>query len=496
MLKQFLQIRGSVYHTYPEFQTFGFGELVTPPEVLPDKIHYETAGNEDPNLCMASAVAINGSRLLCCGPVNSRLRMHELNALLHYIIQGAPKNPSVKTPPVRFSIFQFAFPEKELEAIRLQRYLLSKYPYETDGLSLPHLNFPFDLFFHLKSNKPLPLSLSTTSNKLSRLHNIEGWLTYSRWIFEEINVVINSIALTDTAKYSLEASLMDFSHELRSIFLNDSWHQLETLTLKVGNLEFSSLETFEKPSYQKLLDEEKQAFELRIELHTYLQIQMNILDGIGSVFEKMHPLQPEQESLKAIVQVFKELLVIQTDLTGAPKISFGKQLMLASLLNSLLGVTTVLTSEKDIERTCMCFSISLAIMQLLKTESMADVVKLALEWDTTILAVNLWTNAQEHEAFTEWLKNLPTESDGSYQPNRLTTKLRLYVYKNLETFTAPLLKEVALEGAKNKDFHEMGVSNEYLNFLPSRYIEYNEKTGQPIAVKAEDMGTIGTLFGA
>jgi len=481
MLKPFPPIQAAIYHTSAEFQTFGFDTQTDPPKVLPDKVNIENTNHDEPNLCLAAAATINTCRLLRSGPINSDLRIQELNSLLRKL------QPTSR----RFSIFQLAFPEAELDAIRLQRYLLSKYPYEANGLSIPHLNYPCDLFFYLKKKKPLSAAFSSGSHKFSRLHNVEGWLTYSRWIFEEFTAQIQSIALTDTAKYTLEGDLIDFSHELRSSLLSSCRQQLEKLTLKAGDLEFGNKRPSEHPSNQQLMDEEKQALELLIELHTYLQLQIDLLDSIGATIEKMHTLHPELQSLQSIAQVFKELLSAQTDLSGTPKFSFGKQLMLAAVLNSLLGIATVITCDTGMERTSICFSISLAIMELLNTEKLADILRLVLEWDTSVLAVNLWITEQGNEK-----KNSPTEGDEAYEPTRLTTKLRFNVFKNLQIFTAPLLKEASEEGVvENKDINELGISQEYLNFLPDQYIEYDKKTGQPIAVKADAMAAIVAPFG-
>ncbi|MBA2727487.1 MAG: hypothetical protein H0U49_04860 [Parachlamydiaceae bacterium] len=489
MLKQFLPIHGTIYHTNAEFQTFGFGELAPPPQILPDQVHPE----DDPNLCLAATVRINGSQILRCGPIDSELRMQELNALFHYCAQIDLNKPSSEKLSPRFAILQFVLPDSELGAIKVQRFLLSKFPYETKWL-IPHITFPLDLFFYLKKNRPLPVAFSVRSNRISRLHNIEAWLTYSRWILEEFTSFMESIALTDTAKYTLEGALSDFSHEIESSLLNVIWEQLEALTLKQGIIEFANGDDVMKSS-KRLNDNETQTLDLRIELQSYLQTQNNLLENIGKIINEMHSLQPEFQPLQAILRIFKELLDVQNDLSGSPKCSFGKQFMLTTLLNTLLRVTAVTTCNTGIERTSLSFSISLAIAQLLKTESLADILRTVLEWDTSVLAVNLKIVEKGHEAFLDWLRNPAEESDNIYQLARLTTKIRLYVYKNLQTFTRPLLKEVSKQKAiESKDIKDLLVSKEFLNFLPDRFIDYDDKTGQPIAVKPEEMIAMTTLF--
>ncbi len=482
MLRQFLPIQTTIYHTDTKLEGFGFADIAAPSKILPGQIHDEKQSAHEEHLLLAALALVHNNKLLRCGEINTPLRLQELYALLDYMIEISPNETSPTRFKKRFSILQIALPDKELESIRLLHYLLSRHPFENENTTLAHLTLPLDNFFFTRTNKAPTVNPSASTNKLSRLQNIEGWLCYGHWINESFTTFLHSLALTDTAKFSLEASLTDFAHEMSSALLISGNHELADLTRSLGTQEFAKWVSESPITYERMIQEQNQQLELRVELGTYLKTLEEILVVINEKINVLKPLQPELLTIQAIAQLFKELLHTQTNLSGSPQGSIGQQLMLTTLLNSLLDAATIMTCNKSLDSINICFAISLAILQLTQSETLSDVVKMIVDWDTAVLTINLWISEQGQEAFVEWLRN-PQNDNELYQPARLITKLRLHVFKNLQTFSPSLLP--IEENIVPENIRELIVSPEYLNFLPNHFVEYNDKTGQPITMKPE-----------
>jgi len=205
------------------------------------------------------------------------------------------------------------------------------------AFTVAHLSFPSAPLYYV----PDPDMQSRFSQKnileLKINFNAEAWATYAQWMGEEIRSTTKAFQPDALDKYTLQAHLDDFLHEMDSPIFQGLLKEIKKILL-----------AGEEPVIQKdrsrLFELEKQLVQLREELRELLLIQSTILGQIADGIRRIEKDNPELHSLKQSSMLLN-LLMNNGASEGHPILNWGQQLLMLQLLNWNLNVVEIISGN-------------------------------------------------------------------------------------------------------------------------------------------------------
>ncbi len=271
----------------------------------------------------------------------------------------------------RVSINQLDLPEIEWDLIAKEHfYLLQQTKQEIAHLATP-MQPPF-----FRDLPDLPKKTLQNLRYLQKMQNCEALALYSCWLNSEMEIAIHDFLPDAIDEYQLEARLKDFGHEVFSFLLRSLCQKIRNLVTDIGTLEEKKANTTDR------FELEKQLFQARNQLQINVSAQYELIKEIDVGLQKIDAFHPELLRLKAIVPLAKKLF--STQLENESELDFGQQNMLIQLLNDLLGITSIVSSNSGTGILNIMFSLRLALKQMKEQASFDVLVDLVVHWKETL----------------------------------------------------------------------------------------------------------------
>lgn len=307
------------------------------------------------------------------------------------------------------------------------RFLIQANQKFGEVLKVAHLSLPTERIYYKISPRFLSPLLKHDLMQLLNQFNTEGCCIYCSWICEEIEEILKTFQPTAGEEYALQARLQDFCHEVHSGILTSHLQEINESIIKQGSTD--------KADTDAIFALEKVIMSERRQLLPLLQYQLVLLKQIIDAIEKIEKERMELLKLKNIATISYLLLGNQFEISGLPKASWGKRVLLLQLLDQYLGVISCMNSHDGIGRTNYVFTIRLALAAMMNKFPEKDILNLCLNWD---------------EQFE----------------GKLGRELRRRVWKNFEAMHIPLRTLLVREGDLNLIF---------LHFLPREVTVQNKQ---------------------
>ncbi|MGA8163947.1 MAG: hypothetical protein WB791_02850, partial [Waddliaceae bacterium] len=444
VLKEFNRLSHNIDGIQTTVDAFGFDDGVKHIQLLPRKVHLSTSKEgAAPHLDNCFAARVNQTPVIRTGAIDSIVKVNELLLLVQ----------QVASLPFRLCSNQLDSVEFGWDGIELQHLLLISHRQgENNRQHVVHLSTELEDFYAEDHRGKRRLKAESEAlEKLPTFLNMAGWIDYCAWYHELLEEAFTHFAYDAVDQYSLERSLMDFRHEVLSPFLAKSRQQLLMLE---GQIERKKPENTQTTiGYQRVVDLKKALFRVRQDLLKMARAHHDCLLDIIAAIEIIEQQHPDLILLKLTGQVLHKLLSDQVD-PGGQKINWGVKQMLLQLLNDDLGVISAVNCARKLDRTHFAFAIRLAIEQLKRKFSVAEVIEMVMSWDELTRLVNqLFVKNKEEEV----LKKQPTD---------LVVKYREYVLTNLLAFCFPI-SQANEEKTEIKLQEELKENAVFLNFIPS-----------------------------
>jgi hypothetical protein len=334
------------------------------------------------------------------------------------------------TSPLRILSCQINNPEHEWELIQSQhRRLAALNQILSSQGAIAHLVIPVAPFFIDTTSLPQEFMAKALA-KLCRQLNSEGWMTFSRWLNEEMEATLKTFKPEAADEYQLQARLEDFGIETHSLFLNSVERELQDTLLAMNRIELG-----EPLENQTLFSLEKKAISLRERLKTSLEIKYVLLNDIVTGIGIIEAAHPELISLKMKAFLLATLLGQEVNADEIAPLTAEQQLLMLQLLNQQLRVVTAVNCDTGLDRTSIAISLMLSIAELCEQIPIDQMISMILNWDGKASG----------------------ESD----------RLRRCVAFNLEQLSWPIIQQVAEKKANSTKFPENWEENLILlSYLP------------------------------
>lgn len=262
--------------------------------------------------------------------------------------------------PLRVVSYQLNHPEVEWDVIQRQHRKINQLNQQLLAGTIAHLTIPLEKLFYEESVIYRSEFIAKTVLKLTQLINTEAWVTYCRWLNEDIEEVLRTFQPEDTEEYQLQGLLEDFTHEVRSGLLESTMRQISAVLTELERENADSLSL------------EKKLVAAREHLKANLQIQKSILENIVKSIVAIESTHPELSSLKRKTNLLYQAM--------DPSLNWVQQMLILQLLDEKLGVIAAFNCDSGLERTHAAFNLRLALAALRKKYTIETLVDLIVRW--------------------------------------------------------------------------------------------------------------------
>lgn len=330
---------------------------------------------------------------------------------LHDVEMGLPQ-PS-KDVPLRIVSHQLNSPEVESDLVKNQHRCLVTCDRKMKDVEIAHINTPCNRFVdYTRDLKKIGLDGILKGEKKSKEQNIEGMMTYLKWMFD------------------------DFTRQSEDVNLPQD--QKTQLKLAVGKLnggqkgDITEMVKRRHAIYQKLSvphKDESVIQGLRLELTSMadtasLLAKYNVLKTIETEVFK----DEEYAEFKQTVTLLRRLLGVQLD---REEMSRGQELMMYQLLNQRLGVISAMNCKSGLDRTGFYHAVTFALKQL------EDPLALVMQWDTLTVELNQKFRDCNFDVGKVYVWKDTLGSEKKKQVEAILT-FRLHVIQNLLNVSLPI----------------------------------------------------------
>lgn len=205
--------------------------------------------------------------------------------------------------------------------------------------------------------------------KSIHLFHAECSLQYSLWIAEELEIQLKKFKPEASDEYTLQASMEDFCHEIRSPLLIDQLMTLRSLILEQGNLKG-------KQQQAEIFALEKGIASGRLYLQNLIPHLSMLLERMAKVIESVQDSHPKLKGIKMMAMLASPLMLWQINL------SWGARVLLLQLLDQKLHVISAINGHLGLERTNLVFAIRLALAEISPHYSDEKILEHCLNWGT------------------------------------------------------------------------------------------------------------------
>jgi hypothetical protein len=415
-----------------------------------------TENKDSLGFCWVSLVG--SSALAVVNNVSSGSASKQFLHLIQYMDHQLKEQTAHQEFPLRALSLQLNTPEMEWKYVPRHHFRLMKLTSE-EGLSaqISHLNIPVHPLVQTKGLDLSEFFIRDVAG-LPVQQNAEGWFQYYFWLQEDIEVLKEKFFPESVAEYSLEGRFTDFIHEVRGALLKGVEEEIGELTIR--------LETLHASSIDEIKDLEKEIIRRRFESYRGLQTQQEVLRTLETAVRTVVDIRPEFAELAIKAKALIEFAGMETDPPASKSYRWDQRLLWMALLNTLLGVVTVITCEEDGDRALLWFSVQLSFAQTLQIEGVANVYSMLLQWDALTKILNQLAYQGGRKKVLSWLEAAENEDKNNAQ---MIVKFRERIWDNLENIYLPI-KKLSLIPAENQTGHRMKngrINPDFLNFLPS-----------------------------
>ena len=235
-----------------------------------------------------------------------------------------------KPSPKGVVVLQLEHPELKWGKLRKAHLLLhASRKTLPEDLLLAHLNFktPFSL-----ERAPIATEVRFYDT-LGRELNMEGLLCFSHWLDEDVAQILQSLPITATEEYQLEASLKNFRIELASYYLNTYTKDLHA--------------ALDKLCASDELEHEVQLLKLRREFNALLSFQYNALRDLEENTAAIIDQHPELKTLYEKAFLFRRLLGDQVEMPERAQMEWEQRVLYLHLLVEMMGLFLVVLGQSN-----------------------------------------------------------------------------------------------------------------------------------------------------
>lgn len=200
-----------------------------------------------------------------------------------------------ETKPCRCLCIDHSSLLTEWDAVINQHRLLMGAARKFGDVSIAHILVP------RKEEQPVADFTRIRLERVLSTFNALAWVTIFRWFWDDCAGVVDSIKLTSSEEYTLQAVFEDFRHEVFSIVLGQVMDEL-IAAVENGYVSEQQLDM------RKRLEDEKTVVKRRDKLWDLAGEQRRLLDkmreGILIIEEKHRELLPIREAIEELTKTF------------------------------------------------------------------------------------------------------------------------------------------------------------------------------------------------
>ncbi|MBA3816001.1 MAG: hypothetical protein H0X29_05695 [Parachlamydiaceae bacterium] len=273
--------------------------------------------------------------------------------------------------PMRSVSIQLSLVASEWDLVQEQhRHLLKFSGAHSDKFQVAHLCFPIDFEYYYHDEESVSDFNKKSILQLIKFFNTEALLIYCSWFNQECELLTHQIHFDASEEYQLQALFEDFSHEVHSPLLVDRQQAIAEAMMDEESVHKTE-------NHKELLKLEKIIVSARVLLLSDLKTQNDLLTRMIEGIQKIETLHPEFTLIKQKAVLLNQIIINHL---SDEYCSWERLQLMMQLLDEQLGVLPMFCGSNN-ESINTLLNIRLALIEMRKTHTFEERLKMCLEWD-------------------------------------------------------------------------------------------------------------------